>query len=113
MKLYPVTAKTGQLLLHGFVHEMDEFGQRVFGAAARAAENDRPSCPFQCQGLGATLATWAVRIGGFFPSLGCSWNGKRFYAMALSSGAILQTGAFYAIWRRFARGVPRLTTELQ
>jgi hypothetical protein len=38
--LYPVTAHTGQLLLHGFVHKMDEAGQRVFGAAARAAKND-------------------------------------------------------------------------
>jgi hypothetical protein len=37
--LYPVTAQTGQFLLHGIVHEMDESGQRVFGTAARAAEN--------------------------------------------------------------------------
>ena len=40
---YPVTAQSGQRLFHGIVHEVDESGQRVFGAAARAAENDRPS----------------------------------------------------------------------
>ena len=47
--LDPVATKTGQLPLHGLVHEMNEFGQGILGAASRAAEDHGTSCPLQCQ----------------------------------------------------------------
>ncbi len=129
---YPVTAQTRQLLLHGIVHEMDESGQRVFGAAPRAAENDRPSGSFQRQ-RGEAILTYGffchrVLLGfkptGFSqPFTGSEVQGSEvlnfeprtinaepvkdsaFSHKLKAVGAIMQTCAFYAIWRRFARAV--------
>jgi hypothetical protein len=79
---------------------MDEFIQWIFGAAARAAENHRSSCPFQCQGAAANI-TMRLLINHYYTP--CCRNGisgqKR-----LGAGMNLQTRAFYAIWQRFARG---------
>jgi hypothetical protein len=55
--LYSIAAKTGQLLLHGFIHEVDEAAQRVVGAASRAAEMNRSSGPCQLQQTLALLAS--------------------------------------------------------
>jgi hypothetical protein len=105
---YPVTAQTGQLLLHGVVHEMNESGQWIFGAATRAAEKYQPSRPFQCQGREAILT-----YGLFCHGVLLGFKPNTFFHRINEVGVIMQTGAFYAICQRFARAVNafrRLTT---
>ncbi|BBO80602.1 hypothetical protein DSCO28_11680 [Desulfosarcina ovata subsp. sediminis] len=60
--LNPVTAETGQFPFHGFIQQVDELGQGIFGAATRAAKQYRLSCPFQLQGVMAVF-TCGVLLG--------------------------------------------------
>jgi hypothetical protein len=98
---YPVATYSGQLPLHILVDEVDETGQWVFDAATRAAENYRSSHPLKGHFFPAFIANGEL----FFHFNAPDPMPAMLHQKKKGNGAILQTGAFYAKWRQFARGV--------